>query len=168
MAKSAFKRDSDEPRPYRPRALARKNHRSSCFCSSSVSFPFLFCAAAAINTIKNGDDSKDSSSIPARVRRKLIAKRKPSCASFHDFWSLSIGIDPIERNLHWLVASTAIERTSVPWSSVNQFSSHSSWKSWSSSSNVVQRDDICAIARSLDLSFAPRELTRTKISVTSS
>ena len=115
-----------------------------------------------------GDDSSDSSSMPALVRRKLMAKRSPSLASSQPSFSLSTGVAATLRNRHCCVANTTMARTSWPRSIVNQLCSHSSWKASSSLSRFGQREVICASARSEDRSFAPSEFTRTKISVTSS
>src|SRR3989304_8151777 len=81
-----------------PRALAtysqRRRFRSSSFDNSS----FRTVLSTAIGIINSGDESNDSSSIPALDRRKFMANRKPSFAFLQPSSSWALVIEPTVRN----------------------------------------------------------------------
>lgn len=149
-------------------ALATNSQWSSSRSSWSENWNFLLTAKTAMGMTSRGEDSSDSSSMPAFARRKLIANRRPSLAFSHDASMEATVIPATVRNRLWPVANTTSVRTSKPGSKVNHTFSHSSAKSSNLSSAPGHRAVICAMARSDPRSFIPSELTRTKISATSS
>ena len=168
MFKSTSRIDSLDPRVKCPVAFATNSQWSSDRSSSSENWNSLFTASTAIGMTRSGEDRSDSSSIPAFARKKLIANRIPSLTFSHDVSIVGTLIPATVLNLLWPVANTTRVRTRRPRSKVNQSFSHSSANSSNLSSAPCQRAVIWAIARSDPRSFIPRELTRTKISATSS
>ena len=116
----------------------------------------------------NVDDNNAGLSMPALLFTKFSANSIPRQACDQPDFSSSTGKLPTVRNLDWPVENDTSAFKWSPSSSSKPFFVHCSWKASNVFSEFFHLAVICASARSELRSFAPSELTRTKISVTSS
>ncbi len=115
-----------------------------------------------------GDDNSAGLSIPALFFRKLSANSIPRQLSSHPFCNASSRNPPTVRNRDCAVVNAIRFFRCRPRSSSKSVFEHCRWNASKIFSESRHLAVICASARSEPRSLAPSELTRTKISVTSS